>query len=305
MKGTRFILGIVCLIVWLGSVGTLAEYVTTIQAARVENYWKEVDQVFGKTGVRHPDGVLKFGFPRRDLRVTLRGVIIRPTLALGSWVAFKRINSTAMVMGDMVLTENEVNPVMDRLFQRGISITAIHNHLLHESPRVMYLHIEGHGDPVQMARTLRSALEITKTPLKARESTSYTWLSLDTKKIDQILGHSGQWSDGVYQMNIPRAEPIMENGMEIPPSMGTATAINFQPTGGHRAAITGDFVLTAQEVNTVAQALRKHGIEVTALHNHMLNEQPRLFFMHFWANGDVPKLAKGLRVALDQTHSQR
>lgn len=305
MKGTRFILGVVCLIVCWGSVGTLTEHVNTIQATRVENYWKEVEQVFRKTGVRHPDGVLRFSFPRRDLQVTLRGVTIRPALALGSWVAFKRINATAMVMGDMVLTENEVNPVMDRLFQGSIDITAIHNHLLHESPRVMYLHIEGHGDPVQMARTLRSAFEITKTPVQAKEPTPPTRLSLDTKKIDRILGHSGQWSDGVYQMNIPRVEPITENGMEIPPSMGTATAINFQPTGAHRAAITGDFVLTAKEVNPVAQTLRKYGIEVTALHNHMLYEQPRLFFMHFWANDDVFKLAQGLRTSLDQTHHQR
>ena len=270
--------------------------------------WKPVEAALGRSGKLQPGDVYKFGIPRSDLHVIVDGTPIKAPLALGSWLAFKKMADQAMVMGDLVLSEDEVEPVMLKLQQSGIEQTALHNHLLHETPRVMYMHVAGHGDAVQLALALHDALALTKTPLPATASTPNSAAgqeSMDTAKVESILGFSGKDAGGVFQFSIPRQEKIEDDGMEIPPAMGTATAINFQPTGSGRAAITGDFVLLAGEVNPVIRALREHGIEVTAIHSHMLTEQPRLFFMHFWANDDAVKLATGLRAALDQTKSVR
>jgi hypothetical protein len=268
--------------------------------------WKPVEQAIGKSGAMQAGDVFKFSFPRSDLNVTARGVQIKPALALGSWVAFKKMGDHAMVMGDLVLTEDEVSPVMMKLQQEGIEQTALHNHVLNESPRVMYMHISAHGDAEKIARSIRAALALTKTPIGASGSPAPAQdLGIDTKQLDQIIGHGGKTNGGVYQFSVPRTEKITEEGMEVPPSMGVATAINFQPTGGGKAAITGDFVMIASEVNPVIRALRENGIEVTALHSHMLGEEPRLFFMHFWANDDAVKLARGLRAALDKTNSAK
>jgi hypothetical protein len=209
------------------------------------------------------------------------------------------MSEQGMVMGDLVLTENEVNPVMTKLASGGIEVTALHNHLLRNQPFTMYMHVLGHGDPVKMAAVLHSALAESKTPLSAAAAAAPPpQIDLDTAAIDQALGAKGTNNGGVYQFSIPRSEPIMDSGMDVPPAMGSANAINFQPTGGGKAAITGDFVLIAKEVNPVLKALRDHGIEVTAIHNHMLDDQPHLYFLHFWANDDAKKLAEGLRAAL-------
>jgi hypothetical protein len=271
------------------------------------NDWKVVEQALGKAGSMQPGDVYKVSLPRSDLQVTVNGVLLKPALALGSWVAFKRMGSGVMVMGDLVLTEDEVTPVMRKLQEGGVEQTALHNHVLHESPRVMYMHISAMGDAVKIARAIHEALSLSKTPLAAPvvNPAQNQDLEIDTKQLDQLMGQSGKVNSGVYQFSIPRAEAISENGMEVPPSMGLATAINFQPTGGGKAAITGDFVLLASEVNPVIRALRNNGIEVTAVHSHMLSESPRLFFMHFWANDDAIKLARGLRLALDVTDSQK
>jgi Domain of Unknown Function (DUF1259) len=265
--------------------------------------WKLVEKAMGKSGVMKPGEVFYISLPRSDLKVTVKGIPIQTGLALGGWTAFKQMDNQTMVMGDLVLTENEIQPVMNQLFHQGIQVSALHNHLLGESPRIMYLHIEGHGNPVQLAKAIRSALKLTKIPWNDKLPDDSHVFSIDKQKLDKIFRHKGTVSGGVYHMGIPRLEKIMENGMEIPPAMGVSTLINFQPTKNGTAAITGDFVLTAEEVNPVARTLRKHGIEVTALHNHMLTENPRLFFMHFWANDDPIKLAKALREAIDKTHS--
>src|SRR5215210_2624708 len=263
--------------------------------------WKAVDQAMGRPGKSLPGDVYKYSMPRADLRVTMGGVTVKPALALGSWVAFKEGGGKVMVMGDLVLTQSEITPVMDKLQTMGVEQTALHNHLLHESPPVMYLHIHAQGDPVKIAQAVQAALALTKTPDAKPQGTGPTSpLGLDTAAVAQALGYSGTVNGGVYQVNVPRAEPIRADGMEVPPSMGVATAINFQPTAGGKAAITGDFVMTAQEVNPVLKALRGAGIEVTALHSHMLTEEPRLFFAHFWKNDDAAKLARELRSALDQ-----
>lgn len=272
-------------------------------AAPASGDWKAVESAMGRSGQQQPGDVMKFAMPRKDLHVTLGGVTIKPALALGSWAAFKQSMDGAMVMGDLVLTEDEVQPVMSKLQEGGIQEAAIHNHLIGESPRIMYMHIASHGDAVQMAKAIHEALALTKTPPPDATPATSADLGFDQKQVEQILGHAGKVNGGILQVGVPRAESISDAGMNVPPSMGVATALNFQPTENGRAAITGDFVLLASEVNPVLRALRQNGIAVTALHSHMLGEEPRLFFMHFWANDDALRLAKGLRAALDKTNS--
>lgn len=278
-----------------------------VAAPNTPNNWKQVEDALARPGQMQPGDIIRFAMPRKDMHATLDGVDIKPALALGSWLAFKRDGGTAMVMGDLVLAEAEVGPVMMKLQEGGIHESAVHNHLIRESPRVMYMHIASHGDAVQMAKIIRDALALTKTPpLDTGPSPSPTVdLGFDQKLVEQSLGYTGKVNGGVLQIGVPRSETITDSGMTISPSMGVATALNFQPTGGSKAAITGDFVLLASEVNPVIKALRDNGIEVTALHSHMLTEEPRLFFMHFWANDDAVKLAKGLRAALENTNSAK
>ena len=279
------------------AIGVLA-VASVASAAEVD--WNRVDQAIGKKGTDQPGGVHKFGLPWTDLNVTVDGVAIKPSLAFGSWLGFQPSGDGVMVMGDLVLLDTEISPVMKHLIDNGLEITAIHNHLLRTSVPVFYMHIGGHGDAVKLAGTLHDALSLSKTPLTQPAAPSAVApLDLDTAAIEKTLGAKGTANGGVYQFNVPRAENISEGGMAIPPSLGTAIAINFQPTGGGKAAITGDFVLLGKEVNPVLRALRQHGIEVTALHSHMIDDSPHLFFMHFWANDDAQKLAQGLRSALD------
>jgi hypothetical protein len=267
--------------------------------------WKAVDEAMGRSGKMQPDGVYKYSLPRSDLRVAAAGVAVKPALALGSWVAFRSEGGKTVAMGDLVLTEREIAPVMSTLQEMGVEPTALHNHLLQESPSVMYLHIHGQGDPVKVARAVRAALARTATPGPAPGAEPpATSVDLDTARVAQALGYSGKATGGVYQVSIPRAEPVRVHGMTVPPSMGVATAINFQPTGRGKAAITGDFVLTAREVAPVLKALTAAGIHVTALHSHMLDEEPRLYFSHFWGNDDAVTLARGLRSALDRMNNQ-
>jgi Domain of Unknown Function (DUF1259) len=270
-------------------------------AIAADDWQAQVGEALGKTGSATPSGIYRVGLPRTDLILTLDGVRLRPGFALGGWLAFENMGDQGMVMGDLVLAMDEVAPVMTKLAAGGIDVTALHNHLLRNQPFTMYMHVLGHGDPVKLAVALHTALAESKTLLGAAATPiEPPEIDFDTAAVDQIIGAKGTNNGGVYQFSIPRAEPIKEDGMEVPTVMGLANAINFQATGGGKAAITGDFVLIAKEVNPVLKALRDHGIEVTALHNHMLDDQPHLFFMHFWANDDVKKLAEGLKAALAQ-----
>ena len=291
------------IILWLLASLLAASYATGATAQEID--WQKVDDAFGRKPAISGD-VHRYGFPRTDLTVTLDGVTIKPALALGGWVAFKPAHGGAMVMGDLVLLETEINPVMLKLIEGGLEITAVHNHLLRATPATFYMHVGGHGDPAKMATVIRDALSASNTPLATPVPASPPpAVELDTAQLDQFIGVKGQSNGGVYQFGVPRRDPIMEGGTQIAPvgPMGVATAINFQPTGGGKAVITGDFVLAGDEVNPVIRALRANGIDVTAVHSHMLDEQPRLFFLHFWANDDALKLAKGLRAALDKTAS--
>src|SRR5471032_1760292 len=291
--------------IWLMASLVAASFTTAATSQEID--WQKVDDAFGRKPAVSGDAH-RYGFPRTDLTVTLEGVTIKPALALGGWIAFKPAHGGAMVMGDLVLLETEINPVMLKLIEGGLEITAVHNHLLRANPATFYMHVGGHGDPAKMAAAIRDALGASKTPLATPAAAAPApQVDLDTAQLDQLIGVKGQANGGVYQFNVPRREPIKENDMVMAPvgPMGVAIAINFQPAGGGKAAITGDFVLTNDEVNPVIKALRANGIEVTALHSHMLDEQPRLFFLHFWAVDDALKLARGLRAALDKTASVR
>lgn len=265
--------------------------------------WKKVDAALGKSATVSGE-VHRYGLPRSDLHVALDGVQIRPALALGGWVAFAPLHDETMVMGDLVLLESEIAPVMTKLLDAGLDITAIHNHVLRASPATFYMHLAGHGDPVKMAGEIREALASgSRTPFEPPSTTASAVpaVELDTAKLDEIMRARGTATGGVYQFGIPRREPATEDGMAVNAAMGGANAINFQPTGGGKAAITGDFLVTGREVNPLIRALRAADIEVTAIHSHMLDERPRMFFIHFWANDDALKLAGAIRAALDKT----
>jgi hypothetical protein len=280
-----------------------AERAPAVSAQPVQVNWTAVEEAMGRPGAMQPGDVYKFGLPRSDLAATVDRIQLKPALALGSWVAFKATSTGAIAMGDLVLREAEVEPVMAKLAEGGIEVTALHHHVLHETPRVYYMHIHGAGDAVQLAQAIHAGVGLTKTPPPPTSTTApapaAAPLGLDTAQIAQALGHSGKVNGGVYQVSVARPDTIRDEDVVIPPAMGLATALNFQPTGGGKAAITGDFVLRAAEVNPALRALRAHGIEVTAVHSHMLDEEPRLFFMHFWTVGDAVGLAQGLRAALD------
>lgn len=268
--------------------------------------WSPVEQALGRTGLAQPGGVMKFAFPRRDLHVSVGSVAVRPALALGGWVAFKDMaGGQAMAMGDLVLTEDEIEPVISALQHGGVEQTALHNHLLGAVPNVMYLHIAARGNAANIARAIRHALETSKTPLDTVAAGAPPALDLDTAAIAAALGYHGKASGGVYQVGVPRTGRIMEGSEEVPASMGTATSINFQSTGGGKAAIAGDFVLTGNEVNPVIRVLRDNGIEITALHSHMIGDAPHLYFMHYWANDDAIKLAHAMGAALAKTQSAK
>ncbi len=258
----------------------------------------KIDEAMGRSGQQTGD-VYRLGFPRTDVHVSVGGVEIKPGLALGSWAAFAGNDNAAMVMGDLVLLENELTPVMRKLRTAGFDITAVHNHVLNETPRVIYMHYMGHGKAVELAKALRAALAESKTPLdKPAPPATTAEPPAFVKTIEDTLGTKGRFAGGVLSFGIPRREAIIDHGMTLTTPQGVAEAINFQEAGTGKVATTGDFVLTEEEVNPVISALEEHDIAVTALHSHMLTEQPRLFFMHFWAVGSTESVAAGIKAAL-------
>ena len=269
--------------------------------------WTGVEKVFGKIGGVQ-DGVFKITFPRYDLKVRIDEFLIEPGLALTSWIGFIKVgdntmamDDNTMMMGDLVLLDKEVAPVISKLVSANLEITALHNHIVGESPNIKYVHFSGKGNAIKLAELIKSVIAITATPLtsQAQNATSQP----DWSKVEAVLG-TGKKNLDLLQYAFPRAEILTESGMAMPPSMGMATAINFQMEG-NKAGITGDFVLVADEVNPVVKALTENGIAVTAIHNHMLYDNPRLFMLHFWAVDAPEKLAKGLKEALNKTNSKR
>lgn len=288
----------------------IAPAIRSLPAQAVD--WNAVESAMGRASVVQAADVHRFNFPRSDMRVTVGGVgaaggvQLKPAFALGGWLAMKAAPGGVIAMGDLVLAEDEVTPVVSKLQAGGVEQTAIHHHVLNESPRVIYMHVHGHGDPVAIARAIHDAVAVTKIPPPTPPAAASAGdIGFDTLAVARALGYTGRVNGGVYQVAVPRAETVREGTFEIPPAMGLATAINFQPTGGGKAAITGDYVLLPGEVNPVIRALRDGGVEVTALHSHLLNEEPRLLFMHFWANADAGALASTLKKALDLTNSKK
>lgn len=258
-----------------------------------------IAKAFGKRGETINE-TYKVSFPRSDLRVKVGKILIKPGFALTNWAGFVKSDDSAITYGDLVLLESETNPVISKLIEKGIEVAALHNHLIYETPRIYYVHFLGYGNEVELAKGLKEALALTATPLKSSAASAETKSNI-AKKIEEVLGYQGSMSEGVLHVNVPRNDiHVKMKGAEIPGNMGMNTPLNFQ-MDGKKAAINGDFMLLASEVNPVIKALRKNGIEVASLHNHMLDEEPRLFFMHFWAYGDAFTLAKGLKAALDQT----
>ena len=269
--------------------------------------WEVVDKILGRPGKLLPGDVHKYGWPRSDLHVSVGGMEVAPTLALGSWAGLFKASTDGhvMAMGDLVLLAEEVNPVIRALQAGGLDVLAVHNHLIGESPQVLYVHFGGHGEPEKIAQALRAALDATKTPTgpptaPASPSAAETAVF---DKVQAALGRNGTMAGRVLQVSAPRAGKIEEDGMKVPPSAGMATALNFQVVEG-RVATTGDFVLVGDEVNAVVRELEAHGIQVTALHSHMLRETPRLFFMHFWGLDDPTRIGEGLKAALGRVAVQ-
>jgi hypothetical protein len=267
---------------------------------------KVIEQAIGKPG-ELKDDVYKVSLPRKDLSVTLNEVQLKPGLALGTWIAFKRAGGNAVMHGDLVLTEHEVGAVFTHLRKVGIQVSALHNHLIGETPKLIFLHIEGKGDEGKMATQIKEALSLTGTPMEAQlasaatieMSTASEEADFDADVIQKELGHKGKIKDGVLHVSVPRPEPIKLHGALLPPSMGMATVLNFQTAGGNKVAATGDFVMVSEEVDRVTKALAEHGILITALHNHLVHGWPDLYFMHFWVNDSPEKVARGLRAGLD------
>lgn len=267
---------------------------------------KAIEQAFGKPG-EMKDDVYKVSLPRKDLSVSLNGVKLKPGFALGTWIAFKQAGKDAVLDGDLVLAEPEVGSVFKKLQQEGIEVSALHNHLIGETPKLMFLHIAGKGDAGKMAMAVKEALSLTGTPMELPlAKATPTAMSATTEEhdfdvgiIDKELGHTGKLKDGVLHVSVPRPESIKMHGTTLPPSMGMATAINFQSGEGNKVVATGDFVMNRDDVNRVTKVLAEHNILVTALHNHLVHGSPDLFFMHFWADDTAEKVAKGLKAGLD------
>lgn len=269
--------------------------------------WEAADRILGRPAKLLPGDVHKYGWPRSDLHVAIGGTELAPALALGSWAGLfpARTEGHVMAMGDLVLLSDEVNPVVRALQAGGLDVLAVHNHLIGESPQVIYVHFGGHGELRAVATALRGALSATRTPLEA-PATAASPSAAESAAFERLqaeLGRKGTLAGRVLQVGVPRTGTIEEDGMPIPPTAGMATSLNFQVVGG-RVATTGDFVLIAEEVNPVIHELEAHGFQVTALHSHMLRESPRLFFMHFWGLDEATKVAQALKAALARTAVQ-
>ncbi|MBT2383060.1 DUF1259 domain-containing protein [Streptomyces sp. ISL-11] len=304
----RRLLAVGAALTWSGTAAARAEAIpgggrTAVDAVPTKRAdWRRVATVLGREGNVARGMIYHTDFPRRDLHVVSYGVTVSSGLALGSHVAFVRYaDGTTMMMGDLVVTEDELQVVTGTLQRHGIEQSALHKHLLSHSPDVWWTHVHAHGrDAVSMADGVREALDRTGTPpARPRDPTK---VDLDTEGIDAAMGTKGSHYDGVYKCTFARRETIVDGGYVLPPGLGSTSAFSFQALGSGRAAVNGDFVVVGQEVQKVLKALRRGGIKIVELHNHGLREEPRLFFIHFWGVDDAVRLAKVLRSALDVTN---
>lgn len=282
----------------LTAMGAVLFFLTAAAPASPALDTSAIQNAIGLTGKMMPGGIFRVSIPRDDLHVTVDRIRLKTALALGGYAVYEPLQQGALVMGDLPLLQSEVDSVQRDLLQSGFAITALHNHLLNETPHVMYMHYMKSGDPVAISRQLRDALKKTGMSFVHRAAAPAAAFPFATQ-IDAALNLTGSAHDGIYSVSLPRPEKITDDGTPLPPAMGVATSINFQTAGTNAIATTGDFVLTADQVQPVMRALQSHGIEVTALHQHLVGADPTLYFMHFWAAGSQASVLPGLRAALD------
>ena len=267
--------------------------------------WTSVTDALGRTGkFGDSNTVYRIPLVRSDLQVVTVGVPIKPGLSLGGYVAFAKYDDATMVMGDLVVTEAELPKVTDALQSHGIEQTALHKHLLEQSPQVWWTHVHAMGDPAKLAAGIKAALDATAIAPAAAPPAQQQPVDLDTAGIDAALGRKGNPDGGPYKFNLARQDTIVDGGHLVPPTFGVTTTVNFQPLGEGKAAINGDIVMTGPEVQKVIQALRAGNISLVTVHNHSLTDEPRLFYLHYWAVDDAVTLAKAMRAALDATNLQ-
>lgn len=270
---------------------------TSINSNKGQKDWSQVQKVFGRKGIQQGD-VLRINFLRKDA-AKVNGMKVDPHLVLGGFASFTPMHDHTMLMCTMVLLENEVEPVIEKLIANNIEVMSIHNHLLNENPRIIFLHCMGHGDAVKLAKGYKDALSVTKTPLEHQASPAKS--NFDWHNVEAIIGFDGKKHGDLIMFSIPRADKIYEMDTELVPLAGVGQSLMIQKIGSKLVSI-GDFVVTPEEVNPVLKALTKNGIKVTSIHNHMLDENPRTYCLHYWAYDTPEKVAKGLRAALDKVN---
>lgn len=296
MKHRKFLRGCIFNIAIFVSLSAIAQKVQLLDTAIIE----QTTGVKGKSN----HGEYKITIPQNDLDVEVDGFKIIPPMGLGTWIAFTPAKDGAMVMGDIVLTENDLKPVQQEVIKQGLTITAIHNHFVRNHPNILYMHIGGSGKADNLAQKVKAILD--KVAESRGHSPSASTVadvpySIDTKKLDDILGYKGEMSKGVYKYTIGRPDvSLKEHGITVTSFLGFNTWAAFQGSPDH-AAVAGDFTMVENEVAPVIKALVENGIEVVAVHNHMVHEQPRIFFLHYWGVGNAEQLAKGLKAALAET----
>jgi hypothetical protein len=268
-----------------------------------------IEKTMGVKGKAN-NGEYKVTIPQNDLSIMVDGFKIIPPMGLGTWIAFTPAKDGAMIMGDLILTETDLKPVQQEVIKQGLGITAIHNHFVRNHPNVVYMHIGGAGRTELMAQKAKAILEKIKEvrggdPSKGTASAETITNTLDTKKLDEILGYKAEMSKGIYKYTIGRPDMVLkEHGVTVTTFLGFNTWAAFQGSPDH-AAVAGDFAMLENEVELVIKTLVENGIEVVAVHNHMVGEQPKIFFLHYWGVGNAEQLARGLRAALDQTGKKK
>lgn len=303
---TAFIALLLCVAI-IGEISTKATQQGSEKSSDSQNatvgFWESSQKAMGVKGELKPDDTIVFSIPMTQ-KVSLDGISLNPASDRTHDFDFQRVGNKALMVGEIGVTEMEVKNVSTMVVQSGLQVTSIHNHLLRTSPHILWIHIHGYGDPVDMAKKIRSITDYVngKPPVKSEEK--FDSKGINTANLDKIIGKKGSADGGDYGFDIARADKISMNGYVLSPTMDISTMIRFQPLGNGDAAVIGEFVVEENEVEPVMQAFIGNDIEVTALHSHMITEQPRLFYIHCWATGNAEDLASDMRKALDETNSE-
>lgn len=292
MRRNLFIIVVLCCLIY--PVFSYTQHHIPTNTPKNTQDWSRIQKIFKQKGIQQGN-TIRINFARTDLKEKINGITIDSNLALGGYVAFTPMQDHAMMMCTMVLLQKEVAPVIEKLIANNIEITGMHNHLCGEDPKIVFLHCTGHGNAVKLAKGFKSALDKTKTPMS--QKTVYPKCDINWQNVESILGFKGKKEGKLIFFSIPRADKVYQMDAEMSLPMGVGETINMQKVG-NKAISIGDFVVTAPEVNPVLKALTDNGLRVTSIHNHMLDENPRTFCLHYWGYDNPDKLAKGLKAAL-------